>query len=305
MKAVQFDRYGDIDVLYIGDIPTPTAEPGQVVVDIRAAGINIGEASIRSGAVQEMFPLTFPSGQGWDCAGVVLAVGEGVDTVAVGDEVVCWGLQHSSQAEQVALSADQVVPKPPELSWEIAGSLCVVGTTAYAAVRAVNAEPGNTVAVSAAAGGVGSLVVQMLRRQEANVIGIASKSNHDWLRSMGAIPVAHGEGLTDRLQEAAPQGIDAFVDCFGDGYCQLAIDLGISPERINTIIDFEAVQTLGVKAEAAAQATSSPIMSEIAGMLARGELNIPVAATYPLEQVREAFTELEKRHTHGKIVLIP
>ena len=305
MKAVRFNHYGDRDVLYIGDIPVPTAEPGQVVVDVRAAGINIGEATIRSGAMQEAFPLTFPSGQGWDCAGVVSAVGDGVDTVAVGDEVICRGLQHASQAEQVALPADQVVPKPPELSWEVAGSLYVAGTTAYAAVHAVNAGPGDTVAVSAAAGGVGSLVVQMLRRQGAHIIGIASERNFEWLRSVGATPVTHGDGLADRLREAAPGGIDAFIDCFGGGYCQLALDLGVSPQRVNTIVDFGAAQTLGVKAEAGAQADSSPTVSEIAELVARGELTIPVDKTYPLEQVREAYAELEKRHTHGKIVLVP
>ncbi len=305
MQAVQFDRYGDIDVLYIGDLSAPTAGPGQVVVDVRAAGINIGESVIRGGRMREAFPLTFPSGQGWDCAGVVSAVGEGVNTVAVGDEVVCWGLQHASQAEQVALSADQVIPKPPELSWEVAGSLYVVGTTAYAAVRAVDAKQGDTVAVSAAAGGVGSVVVQMLRRLEVNVIGVASAANFEWLRSVGVTPVAHGDGLAERLREAAPQGIDAFIDCFGDGYCQVAIDLGISPERVNTIADFEAAQRLGVKAEASAQASSSPIVSEIAAMVAGGEVVLPIAATYPLSEVRQAYRELEKRHTHGKIVLIP
>lgn len=307
MKAVQIDHYGDIDVLRINDVPAPTAAPGQVVVDVRAAGINFGETKIRRGEVQEAFPLTFPSGQGWDSAGVVSAVGEGVDAVAVGDEVVCWGLGHSSQAEQVALPADRTVPKPPELSWEVAGSLFIVGTAAYAAVRAVGAGPGDTVAVSAAAGGVGSIVVQMLRRAGAEVIGIASEANFDWLRSVGATPVAHGDGLADRLREAAPGGIDAFVDCFGGDYCQLALDLGVSPQRVNTVADDSgaAQRKLGVKAEATAQASSSQVMSEVADMVARGEVVIPVATTYPLERVREAYAELEKRHTHGKIVLIP
>lgn len=305
MKAVQFDQYGDLSVLYLGELPAPTAGAGQVVVDVRAASINIGESAIRSGALKAMFPLTFPSGQGWDAAGVVSAVGPGVDTVTVGDEVVCWGLQHASQAEQVALSAGQVVRRPPTVSWEVAGSLYVVGTTAYAAVRAVNVQAGDTVAVSAAAGGVGTVVVQMLRRLGAHVIGIASEANHAWLRSVGVTPVPHGEGLSQRLREAAPQGIDAFIDCFGDGYCQLAVDLGLSPQRINTIADFAAAHRLGVKAEASAQASSSPIMSEIAEMVASGEVVIPVAASYPLAQVREAYTELEKRRTHGKIVLIP
>lgn len=143
------------------------------------------------------------------------------------------------------------------------------------------------------------------RAQGANVIGIASERNAEWLRSVGATQVSHGGGLTERLREAAPHGIDAFVDCFGDSYCQLAIDLGISPERINTIVDFGAAQTLGVKTEASAQADSSSIVSELADMVVRGDLSLPVAATYPLGQVREAYAELEKRHTHGKIVLIP
>ena len=308
MKAVRFDHYGDRDVLYIADVPAPTAEPGRVVVAVRAAGTNPGEATIRKGDLEAMFPGTFPSGEGTDFAGVVSAVGDGVDSVSVGDEVMGWSHERSSQAEQVSVPAEQVISKPPELSWEVAGSLAVAGVTAYAAVQAVGAGQGDTVAVSAAAGGVGSLVVQMLHRSGAQVIGIASESNFEWLRSVGATPVAYGDGLADRLREAAPGGLDAFIDCFGGGYCQLALDLGVSPQRVDTIIDFEAAQKLGVKAEAAAAipAADTPrVFTEIAGMIARGEVVVPIAATYPLAQVREAYAELEKRHTRGKIVLIP
>ena len=308
MKAVRFDHYGDVDVLYLADVPAPTAEPGRVVVTVRAAGTNPGEASIRKGELESMFPGTFPSGQGTDFAGVVSAVGDGVNSVSVGDEVMGWSHERSSQAEQVSVPAEQVIPKPPELSWEVAGSLAVVGVTAYAAVQAVGAGSGDTVAVSAAAGGVGSLVVQMLRRIGADVIGIASETNFAWLQSVGVTPVAYGDGLADRLREAAPGGIDAFVDCFGGGYCQLALDLGVSPERVDTIIDFEAAQKLGVKAEGAAAipaADTHRVFTEVAGMVARGEVVVPIAATYPLAQVREAYAELEKRHTHGKIALIP
>ena len=308
MKAVQFDHYGDINVLYVGDIPAPTAGPGRVVVDVRAAGTNPGEAIIRKGELEAMYPGTFPSGQGTDFAGVVSAVGNGVDSISVGDEVMGWSHERSSQAEQVSVPAEQIIPKPPELSWEVAGSLQVAGLTAYAAVRAVGASQSDTVAVSAAAGGVGTLVVQLLRRIGTNVIGIASEFNFEWLRSVGATPVAYGDGLADRLRETAPQGIDAFIDCFGGGYCQLALDLGISPQRVNTIIDFEAAQNLGVKAEGAAAipAEATPqVFAEVADMVAQGKVIVPVAATYPLRQVREAYTELEKRHAHGKIVLIP
>ena len=305
MKAVRFDHYGDRDVLYIADVPAPTAEPGRVVVAIRAAGTNPGEASIRKGELESVYPGTFPSGEGADFAGVVSAVGDGVNSVSVGDEVMGWSDERSSQAEQVSVPADHVIPKPPELPWEVAGSLHVVGATAYAAVRAIGASQGDTVAVSAAAGGVGSLVVQMLRRSGADVIGIASESNFAWLRSVGATPVAYGDGLADRLREAAPGGLDAFIDCFGGGYCQLALDLGVSPERVNTIIDFEAAQKLGVKAEGGMQAATPQVFAEVADMVAQGKVVVPIAATYPLDQVREAYAELEQRHTHGKIVLVP
>lgn len=308
MRAVRFDHFGGVDVLDVVDVPAPTAGPGQVVVDVRAAGTNPGEAGIRSGALEEVYRTTFPCGEGTDFAGVVSAVGDGVGSVTVGEEVIGWSEERSSHAEQVAVPAGQVVPKPDGMSWEIAGSLNVVATTAWACVRAVGAEAGETVAVSAAAGGVGLLVVQLLRRDGVEVIGIAGPSNADWLRRAGAIPVEHGDGLADRLRAAAPGGLDAFVDCFGGGYCQLAVDLGVDPQRVNTIIDFGAAQSLGVKAEGgmAVDATTSPtVLSDIADLIVRGEVDFPIAATYPLAQVRDAYTELEQRHSHGKIVLIP
>lgn len=305
MRAVQMDTYGGIDVLEVRDVATPVPGPGRVVVDVRAAGINIGEAVIREGAMGEAFPLTFPSGQGWDCAGVVSAVGEGVEDVAVGDEVIGWSFESSSQAQQVSLPATQVVPKPEQMSWEVAGSLFVTASTAYAATHAVGAEAGETVVVSAAAGGVGSLVVQMLRDADVNVIGIASNANAELLSSWGATQVSHGEGLAQRLREAAPGGIDAFVDCFGDGYCDLAVELGVSEQRVNTIVDFEAAQRLGVRAEASAQAAAPETVSLVADRVAQGAWTIRITGTYPLEQVREAFTELARRRTNGKIVLIP
>ena len=308
MRAVRFNHFGGVDVLDVVDVPAPTAEPGRVVIDVRAAGINPGEAGIRSGALEAVYPTTFPCGEGTDFAGVVSAVGDEVGSVTVGDEVIGWSDERCSHAEQVAVPAGQVVPKPTGLSWEIAGSLNVVATTAWACVRAIGAKAGETVAVSAAAGGVGLLVVQLLRRDGVEVIGIAGPSNADWLREAGATPVEHGDGLADRLRTAAPSGLDAFVDCFGGGYCQLAVDLGVDPQRVNTIIDFEAAQSLGVKAEggmAVDEATSPTVLSEIADLIVLGEVEFPIAATYPLQQVRDAYTELEQRHAHGKIVLIP
>lgn len=211
MRAVRFDRYGDRDVLYVAELPTPAPAPGEVLVEVRAAGINPGETPIRTGAFHERWPATFPSGQGSDLAGVVAAVGAGVETWRPGDEVIGWSWRRSSQATHVTVPAGQLVPKPAALDWPTAGGLYVVAATAYAAIRAVGPQPGETVAVSAATGGVGTLVVQLLARRGVTVLGIASPTGHDWLKTQGATPVAYGDGLRERLTAAAPEGIDAFL----------------------------------------------------------------------------------------------
>lgn len=304
-RAVRFDEYGDRDVLYVAEVEMPEAAPGEVVVEVRAAGVNPGEAAIRSGALRERWPVTFPSGQGSDLAGVVSAVGEGVRGFAVGDEVLGWSWSRSSHADYAAVPAGQLIPKPPGLSWEVAGGLYVVACTAYAAVRAVGAGEGDTVAVSAAAGGVGTIVVQLLRARGAVVVGIASDIHHGWLAERGAVPVAYGDGLARRIEEAAPQGIDAFIDLFGPQYMRLAVDLGVARDRIETIIAFAEAAELGTKAEGSADATSTEVLAEMAALVASGAVEIPIAATYPLDQVRDAFADLERRHTRGKIVLVP
>jgi NADPH:quinone reductase-like Zn-dependent oxidoreductase len=252
-----------------------------------------------------MFPATFPSGEGTDLAGVVRAVGDGVDAFAPGDEVLGWSWDRSSHAEAVVVPAGQLVAKPAGLPWPVAGSLGVAGTTAWAAVAAVRPAPGDTVVVSAAAGGVGCLVVQLAVERGATVVGIASPANHAWLREHGAVPVAYGDGLAGRIHEVAPEGVDAFIDLFGPDYVALAVELGVDPDRIETIISFEAAARIGAHAEGSAEATTTEVLAELAGKLATGALELPVAATYPLNRVREAFADLQERHTRGKIVLVP
>lgn len=304
-RAVRFDRYGDRDVLYVTDIPMPVPARGEVVVAVKAAAINPGEAAIRSGALDARFPATFPSGEGSDLAGLVTAVGDGVDGFGVGDAVLGFSWSRSSHATHVAVPASQLIHKPPALSWEAAGSLYVVGCTAYAAVRAVDAKEGDTVAVSAAAGGVGTVVVQLLGVRRAHVLGIASAANAEWLRAHGAVPVTYGVGLADRLRQAAGDGIDAFIDLFGPEYVQLAVDLGISHDRIETITSFQKAQELGVKSDGSGTASTPEVLTEMADLVASGDVEIPIAATYPLDRVADAFEHLEHRHTRGKIVLIP
>jgi NADPH:quinone reductase-like Zn-dependent oxidoreductase len=304
-KAVRFDRYGGTDVLYVADVDVPSPAAGEVVVKVEAAGINPGEASIRKGLLDAVFPATFPSGEGSDLAGVVHLIGDGVTEFAVGDEVLGWSWQRSSQAEYVSVPTGQLIFKPPALSWPVAGSLYVAGVTAYAAVRAIAVRPGETVVVSAAAGGVGALVVQLLRVKEAHVIGIASEPNHDWLRSHGVTPVSYGDDLQEQIVALVPNGVDAFIDLFGPQYVRLAVELGVPRDRIETIISFDAAKEYGTKAEGSGDASTTEILAEVAELVASGQIEIPIAATYPLERVRDAYDELEKRHTRGKIVLIP
>jgi NADPH:quinone reductase-like Zn-dependent oxidoreductase len=304
MRAVQYDEFGGVDVLRVAEVPVPEPGPDEVLVEVAAAGINPGEAYVREGRYAQRWPSTFPSGQGSDLAGTVRALGPGVDAVAVGDEVFGWTDLRASQAEYVVVPVRQVLAKPSELAWEQAGALHVVGATAWAAVRAVDPRPGETVVVSAAAGGVGVLTVQLARRTGATVVGVASEANHDWLRAHGVVPVAHGDGLVDRIRAAAPT-VDAFIDLFGDGYVDVALALGVPPDRIDTIIDFAAVEEHGVKADGNAVGARPEVLVELAALLAEGELELPVAATYPLERAQDAYRELERHHTRGKIVLVP
>jgi NADPH:quinone reductase-like Zn-dependent oxidoreductase len=305
-RAVRFDRYGDVDVLNVVDVERPVPGPRQVLVRVKAAGMNPGEASIRKGLLAEQWPATFPSGEGSDFAGVVEEVGPDVEGVQVGDEVIGWTDQRASHAEFVVAPAEHLTPKPAGVSWEAAGGLFVAGATAYAAVRAVGPSAGDTVVVSGAAGGVGSLAVQLAVLAGATVIGLAGESNHQWLLEHGVIPVAYGDGVVDRIREVTDGHVDAFIDTFGGGYVQLAVEeLGVTPDRIDTIIDWDAAQRYGAKTEASAAGASADVLAELARLIDEGRLEVPIAKVYALDDVRDAYRELEQRHTRGKIVLEP
>ncbi|GLZ78413.1 NADPH:quinone reductase [Actinorhabdospora filicis] len=305
-KAVRYDEFGGIEVLRVDEVERPVPGDGQVLVRVKAAGINPGEAAIRAGAMAHIFPSTFPSGQGSDLAGIVAEVGAGADSCSVGDEVIGFSEKRSSQAELVVVDADKLTPKPREVSWEVAGGLYVAGAAAWGAVHSVRPDKGETVVVSAAAGGVGSLAVQLARRAGATVIGLAGAHNHAWLRGHGVIAVEYGDGVLDRIKAAAPDGVDAFIDTHGGGYVELALALGVPVERIDTIADFAAAARYGVLTEPGPNARpGAEVLAALAALIAEGHLEVPIANTYPLAQVRQAYTELERRHTHGKIVLAP
>ncbi len=304
MRAVRFDRFGGSEVLEVRGVERPAVTAGRVLVRVKAAAINPGEIAIREGRLEARWPTTLPSGEGSDVAGLVEELGDGVTDFRVGDAVCGWSDERATHAELVAVPVNQLVAKPDTVSWEAAGSMFVAPMAAYASIDAVAPKAGETVVVSGAAGGVGSVAVQLAHLTGARVIGLAGERNHAWLRAHDIVPVTYGRGQDKRIREAAGGPVDAFIDTFGSGYADLAIELGVAPPRINTIIDYEAVERLGIKGQGSSLIASHDVLAELVGLVADGNLEIPIAATYPLDDVREAYDTLAGRHTHGKIVLV-
>jgi NADPH:quinone reductase len=303
IRAVRFDQYGTVDVLRVERVEAPEPGGGEVLVDVIATSINPGEIMIREGALHTHTPARFPSGQGSDFAGRVAALGPAASGFGPGDEVIGWTDNRAAQAEQVAVPVNQLIAKPAGVSWEQGACLYVAGCTAYGMVDALGPEPNQTVVVSAAAGGVGSIAVQLLRHRGVHVLGIAGPGNDEWLTSVGVRPVNHGPGILERLRDAAPDGIDGMLDCYGHGYVHTAVKLGVPAQRIVTIIDFDAATETGAQVVFGHAVGSSRMLAELARLIDAHDLTIPIAATYPLENVRAAYTRLAQRHTHGKIVL--
>ena len=204
-----------------------------------------------------------------------------MDGYAVGDEVIGFTETRSSHADLVLLEVADLVRRPANVPWEVGGALYVAGTTAYATVQAVGVEAGDVVVVSGAAGGVGSIAVQLAAARGAKVIGLASAANHEWLAEHGVIPVAYGEGVAENITSAAGGTVDAFIDTFGADYIRLALDLGVAPDRIDTIINFADAAKYGVKAEGNSAANNARVLGELVDMISRGELDIPIANVYP------------------------
>jgi NADPH:quinone reductase-like Zn-dependent oxidoreductase len=312
-KAVRFDQYGGIDVLQVVEVERPTPLQGEVLVRVKAAGINPSEAGLRHGFLHRIWPATFPSGEGFDFAGIVAEPGAGVSQFAVGDEVIGYTAvfphHPGSHADYVVVPSDHLTPRPANVSWEAAGALYVAGSTAIATIRAVGLHAGETLVVSNAAGGVGSLVVQVAVAAGAKVIGLSSLAHHPWLKLRGVIPVAYGDGVAERIHAVAGGPIDAFIDTYGADYVELALALGVRPERIDTIANFDAPAKYGVKAEGGSAIDSDSdrlhVLADLADAISEGKVVVPIAHVYALDDVQAAYRELAQGHTLGKIVLVP
>jgi NADPH:quinone reductase-like Zn-dependent oxidoreductase len=298
MKAILFDRFGGTEVLHEADIEVPQPGAGQVRVRVRAAGVNPLDGKIRSGTMEAMFPTSLPSVPGSELAGVVDALGEGVRDLRVGDEVLGWS-DTGSYAEY-ALAA-VVAPKPAGLDWQHAVALPVAGETAERVLNLLGVAAGETVLMHGAAGGVGTLAVQLATARGARVIGTAGPANQDYLASLGATATLYGEGLVERVRALAPDGVDAVFDLAGKGPLEDSITLRGGTERIVTIADFRARQ-LGVAFSSGGREKSAVRLAGLAQDAAAGKIVTTVTA-YPLDQAATAQQVSAAGHVRGKIVL--
>ncbi|MBX9396343.1 NADP-dependent oxidoreductase [Streptomyces sp. TRM72054] len=301
-KAIRFSRYGGPDVLEVVDVDQPAPGPGDAVVAVEAAAINPGEISIREGAFADLWPARFPEGQGNDYAGVVHAVGPGVEAFQPGDQVMGFQPRHA-QAEFVRTGADRLARKPTALGWPPAAVIPGVGATAYAEVEALDLSEADTVVVTAGAGGVGSIAVQLARLKGATVLATGSISSFPFLESLGAIPIEYGDGLPERIRKAVSGPVTAYLDHFGRGNVATAMDLGVPPTRINTLADGTAAARHGVRTVGEAEADTPEVWERLAAMAVAGNVVFPIDSIYQLADVRAAYNKLAERHTRGKIVL--
>jgi NADPH:quinone reductase-like Zn-dependent oxidoreductase len=290
-------------VLEYSDVPDPKLAQNSVLVRVRAAALNPADHLLQAGLGESHTDAWFPVIPGWDVAGVVERVGAGVSEFAPGDEVIGYIrqeiLHHGAYAELVSAPVETLVRKPRTASWPEAAGLPLAGLTAYRAItQTLNVAPGETVLIHGAAGGVGALAAQLALAREARVIGTASAGHHDFLRSIGVLPVARGEGVTDRVRALAPDGLDAVLDCVGKGVLHATAEVGSSRKRACSIADGgPGITTVFARLDSA-------ILTRLVEMVDVGGLRVPIAATYPLAQAAAAQTALKQPHPPGKIVLV-
>ncbi|MCK8610682.1 NADP-dependent oxidoreductase [Agromyces sp. C10] len=312
-QFIRYTEHGGPEVLTPVEGPVPDPPAGGVVVEVRAAGVNPVDSKIRSGR-RGTRDFSRPQGLGADAAGVVVAVADGVDAVRPGDEVIVHGAS-GAYASHVVATPDQLVPKPAELSFEQGAALGIPAGTAYQVLRSLGLREGERLLLHAGSGGVGQAAIQFARAFGARVVATASPANHDRLRELGAVPVAYGPGLVDRLREAAPDGYDVALDGAGtDEAIEASLELVPDRDRVATIVRMADAADLGIRTwSGAIPSTMGPEevrlraegVAEAARLAAEGRFEVEISGRYPLAEAADAQRESEDGHVRGKLVLVP
>ncbi len=306
-RAVHYTAFGAPDTLTVGDVEPMPMGPDCVRIDVAGAGINPVDYKIGygylAGAIETFFPLV----TGWDVAGTITAVGPAVPEFDVGDRVFAYArmdvVKHGTAADEAVLPVRLIARAPESIDLTTAAAVPLTGLTAYQLLRRLDVQPGETVLVHNAAGGVGQFAVQLARLSGGRVIGTASPRNHDHLRALGIEPVSYGEAMPGDVRELAPDGVDVVVDLIGGGALEQS-DVLLKPGgRVGSIADGAGAHARG---GAYVFVRPSPTdLDELARLIDAGELVVDVAGTYPFERAAEAYRELEAGHVRGKIVLVP
>ncbi|WP_034091009.1 NADP-dependent oxidoreductase [Streptacidiphilus albus] len=305
MKAVVYRNYGGPDVLEYTDVPDPKLGADAVLVKVRASSVNPVDWKVQAGYLDPVLDAFFPVIPGWDLAGVVEKVGVGVTEFAPGDEVIGYVredvVRRGTFAEYVAAPVRTLGPKPANLTFEQAGGLPLAGLTGYQALtRHLRLRPEETLLVHAAAGGVGSMAVQIGRALGARVIGTASARNHDYLRALGAEPVEYGPGLAERVRALAPGGVDAVLDLIGGEALAESPALLAPGGRLASVADGAV---LGLGGSYVFVRPDSLDLAALAGLAEQGQLTVDVAAVFPLERAADAQRLNMDGHTRGKVIV--
>jgi NADPH:quinone reductase-like Zn-dependent oxidoreductase len=300
MRALQFTDYGGPEVLNWGDAPVPHAGPGQIRIAVRAASVNPADWKKLTGVMSGGQPLAGRGYLGYDAAGVVDEVGEGVTGVSVGDEV--FGRGQNTQAEFAVLESWAV--KPPSIDWTVAAAAGVASETAERGLRLLGVKAGDTIFVDGGAGGVGAVAVQMAIARGARVIASSSEANHDYLREIGAIPVLYGEGVGSRVRATASGQVDAVFDVAGKTPVEDLVSLVSAPSQVLSIANFAAGQAGARVTGGGADSRPVEALAEVAELLAQNKLVIKVQ-TFPFDRAADAYRISHSGHVRGKLVLIP
>jgi NADPH:quinone reductase-like Zn-dependent oxidoreductase len=298
MKAIQYRRFGGPEVLELVELPDPHPGPGQVRIAVRSVGVNPIDWKMRSGMMGGDLPQT----TGREAAGVVDELGEGIEGVEPGDRV--FGFVTGAGAAELALLADYA-PIPAALDFAGAAALPVAVETATRTLDVLGVGHDTVLLINGAAGAVGSSAVQLARLRGARVIGTASPSNHEYLRSLGAEPTTYGDRLTDRVREIAADGVDAALDAAGGGALPALVALAGGPERVVTIADYAGAQATGARFSGG-MGTERAIhaLTDIGPLIDSGKFSLPVARTFPLEKIGDAHALSEDGHVRGKLVVL-